>query len=67
MTNSVVFHEFGYFTSWWSTIIIILVVIAGILIILKTCLDCTGLAHCCGHNPEAPTYKLDLVYKVRRK
>lgn len=66
MTKSVVFHEFGYFTSWWSTIIILLVIIAGILIILKICLDCTGL---CGHNPDAqtPMYKLDIVYKVRGK
>lgn len=66
MTKSVVFHEFGYFTSWWSTIIILLVIIAGILIILKICLDCTGL---CGHNLDAqtPMYKLDIVYKGQQK
>ena len=54
----------------WSTVIALLVIIAGVLIILKTCLDCPGLAHsffCCGHEPDShnPVYKLDIVYRVR--
>ena len=72
MTTSGVFQQFGYFTSWWSTVIILLVVIAGILILLKTCLDCTGLAHsffCCGDNSDvqSPIYKLDIHYKAREE
>ena len=64
-----IFDEFGYNTSWWSTIIAGVVIFAGILIIIKTCLDCPGLVNnicCCGHNPdtEIPIYKLDIVYRV---
>ena len=64
-----VFHQFGYFTSWWSTIIAGVVLLAGGLVLVKTCLDCPGLAHtlcCCGHNPDSqlPVYKVDIVYRV---
>ena len=64
-----VFDQFGYFTSWWSSIIAGVVIIGGALIIIKICLDCPGLVHficCCGHNPDSqiPTYKLEIVYRV---
>ena len=41
----------------------------GGLVLVKTCLDCPGLAHtlcCCGHNPDSqlPVYKVDIVYRV---
>ena len=64
-----VFDQFGYFTSWWSSIIAGVVIIGGALIVIKICLDCPGLVHficCCGHNPDSqvPTYKLEIVYRV---
>lgn len=63
-----VFDQFGYFTSWWSSIIAGVVIIGGALIVIKICLDCPGLVHficCCGHNPDSqvPTYKLEIVYR----
>ena len=67
-----VFHQFGYFTSWWSTIIAGVVLLAGGLVLVKTCLDCPGLAHtlcCCGHNPDSqlPVYKVDIVFRVSKQ
>ena len=59
-----------HLTSWvgrWIYIVLSVILVVGVIIVIKICLDCPGLApSLCGQTgpSDISTYHVEIVYKV---